>query len=148
MKADRAALPAAFLFILLSVVAGAAPALQRMDGAQELYERAQRAYFELKSDAQLSGRVESWLRVVAAYTLVIDTYPQDPLVDDMIFITGGLYREMYDHFGLREYLGKSMDCYGQVLRDFPQSFLQQASLFAIGQMQEQQMLQPEAALAT
>ena len=110
--------------------------------------RALGAYFHHTAAAARCGVGLAWLDVVAAYRLIIDSYPNDPLVDDIIFITGGVYREMYEHFGTRAYLDTAVASYRTVLRDFPSSYLQQAALFAIGEIQDELMLQPERALAT
>jgi len=135
--------------LILLLVFASAPAAQSVDeGVLALYDRAQRSYFDLKADAERSGDAEAWLGVVAAYRLIIDSYPNDPLVDDIIFITGGVYREMYEHFGTRSFLDTAVARYRTVLRDFPSSYLQQAALFAIGEIQDELMLQPEQALVT
>lgn len=117
-------------------------------GVTGLYERAQRAYFQLKADEQRSSKPEAWLGIVEAYKLIIDSYPNDPLVDDIVFITGGLYREIYQHFGNRTHLEDAVAAYRTILRDYPASYLQQAALYAIGQVQEEALGQPEAALDT
>jgi N-acetylmuramoyl-L-alanine amidase len=136
------------LAALLLLVCPAALAQSSEEGIIQLYDRAQRAYFNLKADADSSGDRASWLQVVNDYRLIIDTYPNDPLVDDITFITGGVYREMYELFGDRSYLEKAVAYYTTVLRDFPESYLQQAALFAIGEVQEEQLHRPEQALLT
>ena len=123
-------------------------ALGEDEGATSLYDRAQRAHFDLKANSELRGDSSGWQKVVEAYLLVIDSYPNDPLVDDIIFIIGGVYKEMYEHFGDRSYLDRAISYYRTVLRDHPQSYLQQAALFAIGQIQEEHFRQPDQALIT
>ena len=137
-----------FIAAVLVFVANPTSAQVPSDGVIQLYDRAQRAYFNLKADIELSGKYEAWMQVIQAYRLIIDTYPNDPLVDDITFITGGVYREMYEHFGDRKYLEEATKCYRTVLRDFPDSYLQQASLFAIGEIQENLLNQPAQALIT
>jgi len=122
--------------LILAVFAVSLLASELDEGAVRLYDRAQRAYFDLKSDESLLSDPAAWQRVVSAYRLVIDSYPNDPLVDDIIFITGGIHREMYENFGDRSALDKAIASYRTVLRDFPESYLQQAALFAIGEIQE------------
>ena len=137
-------LPLVLLMLTVSPLATAAPE----DGAVQLYDRAQRAYFDLKADESLLGDPASWQRVVNAYRLIIDSYPNDPLVDDIIFITGGVQREIYENFGDREALDQAVASYRTLLRDFPESYLRQAALFAIGEIQENYLNRSEDALAT
>ena len=137
-------LPLVLLMLTVSPLAAAAPE----DGAVQLYDRAQRAYFDLKADESLLGDPASWQRVVNAYRLIIDSYPNDPLVDDIIFITGGVQREIYENFGDREALDQAVASYRTLLRDFPESYLRQAALFAIGEIQENYLNSSKEALAT
>lgn len=137
-----------FLIALLLTAVTPLSAQSSNDGVIQLYDRAQRAYFNLKADADEAGDRKSWLEVVSAYRLIIDTYPNDPLIDDITFITGGVYREMYEHFGDRSYLDKAVAYYRTILRDYPESYLQQAALFTIGQIQEEQLQQPDQAVIT
>ena len=134
--------------VLLTLAVPALPAAAPEDGAVQLYDRAQRAYFDLKADESLLGDPESWQRVVKAYRLIIDSYPNDPLVDDIIFITGGVQREIYENFGDRSALEESIASYRTLLRDFPESYLRQAALFAIGEIQENYLNSSQDALAT
>ncbi len=122
--------------LILAIFAVTLVASELDEGAVRLYDRAQRAYFDLKSDESMFSDAAAWQRVISAYRLVIDSYPNDPLVDDIIFITGGVHREMYENFGDRSSLDKAISSYRTVLRDFPDSYLQQAALFAIGEIQE------------
>jgi len=118
------------------------------DGAVQLYDRAQRAYFELKSDESLASDPAAWQRVISAYRLIIDSYPNDPLVDDIIFIVGGVYKEIYENFGDRASLEKAIASYRTLLRDFPESYLLQASLYSIGEIQEKHLKRTKEALDT
>jgi N-acetylmuramoyl-L-alanine amidase len=139
---------AQLLLLIVALSAASAWAPYPDEGAVKLYDRAQRAYFELKSDEKLLSDPAAWQKVISAYRLVIDSYPNDPLVDDIIFIIGGVYKELYENFGERDALDKAIAGYRTILRDFPDSYLQQAALYSIGEIQEQFLYQPAEALAT
>lgn len=136
----------AVIFVLLIPLGISA---QSPDGdASQLYEQAQRAYFDLKSDQSNLNDRSSWQKILDSYELIIKSYPNDPLVDDITFISGGLLREMYQLFGDREYLDKAIEHYRTILRDFPDSYLQQAALFAVGEVQEKSLNSPSEAYET
>lgn len=136
------------LVVVLSLAPFPATAQSETASANALYERAQRAYFDLKAHGERQAEPASWRAVLNAYALVIDSYPNDPLVDDITFIQGGVYREMYQLFGERPLLEAAIERYRTVIRDFPDSYLLQAALFAVADMQETHLKSPEAALET
>jgi N-acetylmuramoyl-L-alanine amidase len=118
------------------------------DGAQALYQKAHSSDLMLRSDPARSGNVVEWERIISSYKLIIDSYPNDPIIDDIIFIIGGLYQKMYEQFGMRTYLNRGIENYHTVLRDYPESYLQEAAMFAVGEIQELHLKAPRTALET
>ena len=136
------------LIALLVLSSAAAWSQSGQFTATQLYQKAQRLQFDVKANPSRINNKSEWEKIISSYQLVINSYPNDPLVDDIIFITGGVYKEMYQIFGNRSYLDKSIAQYRTVLRDYPSSYLQQASLFVVAEIQENYQKSPAKALVT
>jgi N-acetylmuramoyl-L-alanine amidase len=138
------------VFILVAIVSIPATGFDEKESSEalDLYMRAQRAYLDLKKDESQFRNEDSWRSIINSYQVIIDSYPNDRLVDDITFLQGDIYRKMYEIFGERRYLDLAVSSYRTILRDYPNSFLQQASLFALAEVQELHMKMPYQALDT
>ena len=135
-----------FLLMLMLLVPFTSIAQSNESSANILYQQAQRSYFQLKSNPDDIGNPSAWTKVLNTYQLIIASYPNDPMVDDITFVTGAVLREMYQQFGKRLYLDHAIEQYRTILRDYPQSYLQQAALFAVADIQESHLKSPRDAL--
>jgi N-acetylmuramoyl-L-alanine amidase len=116
--------------------------------ALNLYMRVQREYLDLKKDESRLRDENAWRNIINSYQVIVDSYPNDRLVDDITFLQGNIYRKMYEIFGNRQYLHRAVSNYRTVLRDYPSSFLQQAALYAVAEVQETHLQNPKEALET
>lgn len=137
-----------FLTIVLLLAWSITAAQDSQFTANQLYQNTQRLQFEIKANPDRINSEGDWQKIINSYKLIIDSYPNDPLVDDIIFITGGVYKEMYQIFGKRSFLDNAIAQYRTILRDYPDSYLQQAALFAVAEIQENYQKSPSIALLT
>lgn len=121
---------------------------QDSSAALDLYMRAQRSYLDLKKDEDRIRDKQAWQRIINSYQVIIDSYPNDRLVDDITFLQGDIYRKMYEIFGERPFLDLAVANYRTVLRDYPDSFLHQAALYAVGEIEEMYLQLPYKAIET
>jgi N-acetylmuramoyl-L-alanine amidase len=142
----------AFLAIaasLLLVCAGAA----RGDGQQKKmlaraqYERAEQMRTGLEGRPQRERTLEEYKRVVEAYRRVYHITPQAPEVTPALMAVAELYQTMGRQFD-PQYFQQSIDAYEFLLKEYPGTKHRGDALFTIGQIQQEDLHQLDAAEVT
>jgi N-acetylmuramoyl-L-alanine amidase len=151
-RRHSATIQPAFLAIaasLLLVCAGAS----RADGQQKKalahaqYERAEQMRTALEGRPQNERTVEEYKRVVEAYRRVYHITPQAPEVTPALMAVAELYQKMGRQFD-PQYFQASIEAYQFLLKEYPGTKHRSDALFTIGQIQQEDLNQLDAAEVT
>lgn len=103
--------------------------------AEAQFDRAQKQRATLESTPVSQRTLEQYLQVVKAYRRVYLVTPSAKDVPFSIFTVGNLYREMGNRFDPK-YFQSAVDSYQFLEHEYPTSRYREEALFAIGQIQK------------
>ena len=89
--------------------------------AKSLFYQAENAYKKLRHDAKKQKYRSYWMNCINQFKAVYDKDPDGPWAAAGLFMTGTLYRELYQHSFDRRDKNAAAGLFQQVVRDFPKS---------------------------
>ena len=137
------------ILLLIAALALLAPAAQanRKTSARAQFVRAVKLRTELEGKPQKDRELAEYKQAVAAFDKVYKISSQAEEVTPSLIAEGELYREMGALFDER-YYSSAVRTYQFLLKQYPTSRYRSEAIFSIGQIQKENLLQPEAAEAT
>ncbi len=134
--------------IVWACVALAAPARADKNSEARLqFERAVRMRTQLEGYLPRDRSLANYKDTIAAYHKVYLLSPQSEEVTPSLIAEAELNREMGRQFDAKYYQA-AIDTYNFLLKQYPRSQYRPQALFAIGEIQQEDLDQPDAAVAT
>jgi N-acetylmuramoyl-L-alanine amidase len=112
-----------------------------------LFERAVRMRTQLEGYLPRDRSLANYKDTIAAYHKVYLVDPQAEEVTASLVAEAELYREMGRQFD-EKYFQSAIDTYNFLLKQYPRTQYRSAALFAIGEIQQEDLDQTDAAVAT
>ena len=131
----------ALCLLLLSSVAFAA----KPDAAEDAYQEARKAYYELKGDAARRKMRHHWLKVVSRFESVATDFPKSERAPDALFTAGELMSELSRISFLPEDLQAAVSDYSKLVEAHPKHRLADDAALSLARIQFERLEQPEAA---
>jgi N-acetylmuramoyl-L-alanine amidase len=103
--------------------------------AEAQFDRAQKLRAELEATPESQRTLAEYDAVVKAYRHVYLITPRAPDVPFAILTVGDLFRQMGDRFDVK-YYQSAVDSYQYLLHEYPNSRYREDALFAVGQIQK------------
>ncbi len=115
---------------------GTAPTAQETAEAQ--FDRAQKQRAALEATPERQRTIEQYDLTVKAYRRVYLITPRAPDVPFAILTVGDLFRQMGDRFDTK-YYQSAADTYQYLLHEYPSSRYREEALFAVGQIEKEDL---------
>ena len=138
----------AVLLVCLPAEGKHAPRRNKRQAAQAQYQTAQRMREALNGRPAKQRTKAEYGRVIEAYRRVYHYSPASPHAHESLLAMAELMAEEGRIFGDDSYFQKSIDEYGFLRREYPGSRYRFDALFTIGQIQWQDLGQPQQATQT
>ena len=132
-------------FALASFAAG--PAADKDSDPRYVFERAVRMRTQLEGYLPRDRSLANYKDTIAAYHKVYLLDPQAEEVTASLIAEAELYREMGRQFESK-YFQSAIDTYTFLLKQYPRTQYRSAALFAIGEIQQEDLDQTDLAVAT
>ena len=143
----------ATLFLIAGIVASAftsfaaGPAADKNSEPRYVFERAVRMRTQLEGYLPRDRSLANYKDTIAAYHKVYLLDPRAEEVTASLIAEAELYREMGRQFD-EKYFQSSIDMYNFLLKQYPRTQYRSAALFAIAEIQQEELDQTDAAVAT
>lgn len=99
---------------------GISPASSWALSSQDAYVRAKRDYTDFKSSPRTKYR-QFWLEHINKFKKIYSDKPDGPAAPECLYMTAGIYRELYRYSGRPGDLSASIDMYERLCKRFPKS---------------------------
>ncbi|HZA49543.1 MAG TPA: N-acetylmuramoyl-L-alanine amidase [Myxococcaceae bacterium] len=120
--------------VLLTLLVLAAPSAAARDRAEEDYQAARRAYYQLKDDAQRRKFRHQWLNVAHRFEAVAKKYPNSGRAPDALYTAARLLAELSRISMLDEDLRAAISDYETILERTPKNSLADDAALALGRI--------------
>ncbi len=138
---------AAILSLALVPAAGAESHASKRAAARAQFERAEKQRTALQGKPKSQRKTEEYLHLVGSYRRVYLITPHAAEVPAALVTVAELYQEMGRQFD-QKYFHSAIEAYQFLLREYPASRYRDDALITIGQIQKDDLEQPELAEKT
>ncbi len=121
-----------------------APALAQEP--ERLYEQARKSYQQLLKNPDKSRFRGEALLLVEQFQMLYQNFPDTPLAEKAMFITGRVYLSLYEHSLKEKDLEQSLDHLVRLIKHYPQSHLADDAQYLIAEITLTHKNDPEKAL--
>ena len=104
----------------------------RAQGVEDAYEYAREKYRSLASSPECMEWRESWEDVIDAFLVVVLDHPNSDRADDALYMTGILYRDLYNKAKNPRDLKLSLEAFTNLADNYPNSNLADDGLLLAG----------------
>jgi N-acetylmuramoyl-L-alanine amidase len=143
----RKFLVVAGIAVSIFVSAASSASADKNSAAREQFERAVRMRTQLEGYLPRDRSLANYKDTIAAYHKVYLLSPQAEEVTPSLIAEAELNREMGRQFDAK-YFQTAIDTYNFLLKEYPRSQYRPQALFAIAEIQREDLDQPDAALAS
>jgi len=138
---------ATILLLGVASASGAESTTSRRTAARAQFERAEKLRTALQGKPQKERKLDEYTQVVAAYRRVYLITPHAVEVPPALVAVAELYQEMGRQFN-EKYYQSAIDAYQFLLHEYPTSRFREDALMTIGQIQKDDLEQPDLAEKT
>jgi N-acetylmuramoyl-L-alanine amidase len=147
-KSKSGSLAPALALLLCVLMCGVSPArADRKNEARDQFERAVRLRTILEGSPQKDRKVADYKQVITSFHRVYLITPSAEEVTPALIAEAELYQEMGRAFDAK-YFQNAIETYNFLLKQYPGSRYRGEALFSIGQLQKDELSEPEAAEVT